>query len=257
MKAPIIVVLIAGAVIAGGGAGLAVSLMTQDPDPTVTTSQHVDTETYDDRAVQDDVAGLRKDLGTLRVDVTELNDALMDARKERDALYDENTTLKEKIVALESQPADATPTSSGSSVDQDDPAYKAALKEAVKDEVASLRDAEREKKAAAAKKAQDREMKKVTDRAVKRLTDELFLAEYQQANIRKAIESFSTRMQNMKGDAERAQANGEEYDWREEWKQMTEEADTAIRGELDSTQQATYDDLVGDRGVTGLLWPSK
>lgn len=250
MKPVLMIAVIFGAVIAGAAGGYVASSMAPEPERTASPRVAVtDNEPRtDDKADLsplvskhgNDIAGLRGEIDSLvgRVDAAE---------KKVISLETEKTALQTELSNLKKQPASgggaATPTADPESV-----AFKEAVLKAVEEKEAAdraARDAEREKQMAEFVANANKQM-------VDRLTTELSLTADQVPKIQAIIEDMSTKRREVWTKGEEARRNGTQFDWGTEMQAVTKASTDAVRAELSSAQLSTFNELVGDRGLSAL-----
>lgn len=250
MKPVLMIAVIFGAVVAGAAGGYVASSMAPEPErtsPRVAAAADTDakTESKDDLSPLvskhgNDIAGLRGEIDSLvsRVDAAE---------KKVTSLETEKTALQTELSNLKKQPA----TGGGTTVPTADPdsvAFKEAVNKAIEEKEAAdraARDAEREKQMAEFVANANKQM-------VDRLTTELSLTADQVPKIQAIIEDMSAKRREVWTKGEEARRNGTEFDWGTEMGNVTKASTDAVRAELSSAQLTTFNELVGDRGLSAL-----
>ena len=95
-------------------------------------------------------------------------------------------------------------------------------------------------------------MSRSNDRILTTLSDKLSLTEPQKKKIKAHIDEFGKKRAEVFVTAMEARRNGEEFDVSAEFARVNKEAKDAVRAELSAAQSATFDKLVGDKGITSL-----
>lgn len=195
----------------------------------------------------DELAALRLELGALKTDLS----------LAKQAMVEENTKPAADDAKVEGTETEVESETPAESSDQPESELKAEVDTAVKDALAKAREEEREKEVAAKRNQTEKWVNNGRDRVLKTLDAELNLTVTQRENIARAFDSMNTRISELYEDATVAKENGEDFDWGTEWETLIEDTDAAIRAEIGTAQLHAYDELAGERGFSGIAWPSK
>jgi hypothetical protein len=250
MKPVLMIAVVFGAVLAGAAGGyVASSLNTPEKPSAPRVASTLPESKTDDKpdlspvvsSQGDAISSMRKEIDSLdaRVRAAEAKVAQVEAEKD---------TLNKQIVALQNRPAPSGGGTTAPVVDPDSPMFKEAVVKAIEEKEAAdraARDAEREKQMAEFVANANKQM-------VDRLTTELALTSDQIPKIKAIIDDMSVKRREVWTKGEEARRNGTQFDWGAEMQAVTKASTDAVRAELSPAQLTTYQERVGDRGLSAL-----
>lgn len=251
MKPGLMIAVIFGAVFAGAAGGYVASSMAPEPERAPTPrAQVADADHKEDGKADlsplvskqgDAISGLRKEIDDLSARVGTAEKRASDAETK-------NAELLKKVGELEKRPVVAGSGGTTPPADPDSMAFKEAVTKAIEEKEAAdraARDAEREKQMAEFVANANKQL-------VDRLTTDLALTSDQVPKIKTIIEDMSTKRREVWTKGEEARRNGTQFDWGAEMTAVTKASTDAVRAELSSAQLSTFNELVGDRGLSAL-----
>lgn len=249
MKPAMLLAVILSAIAAGGASGFLATQFIEEPE---SPAAQIALE-HDADEPKDFTDDIRKQSARISVhddDIDALRSSLADAEAgmvDEAALLKRIDVLNARIAALEARKPTVEATKDGEP-DPEADVLKAAVAEAM-EEAEVKRRAERD---AERREGASRWMSRGNDRILTTLSDKLNLSEVQKETIKAQIDEYSKKRIAVMTKGMEARRNGEEFDWREEMTTVSTEATDAIRLELSSAQASTFDELVGDEGISSL-----
>ncbi len=252
---PIWLAITVAAAIAGGGAGGVIATKVMAPaqrnsEPVATAAKPLDDKPVgESRNYDNELAELRNDIKTLNV---KLSDAVTAANDSKASLATATADYNKRIAALESRPAGTVANSGGGTspapVDESSPEFAAAVEKVLADRDEQRR---KEREAEQQKWMEDRWVQENTTIATT-LTEKLALTPEQVAKVNTVLEGYTNSRRDLMERGRAAMESGTEFDWRAEGTKLSTEVTEQIRGELSSAQLSTFNELVGDQGISAL-----
>ncbi|MGE0430846.1 MAG: hypothetical protein AB7K09_05265 [Planctomycetota bacterium] len=260
MKPIAVAVFMLGALVAGAFGGVATTSLFSPPAPTVgpPARQAAPAPTAGDRtAISADESSEIAALKAQHADELEVLRVQLDTVSKRLASL-ESAGLVERVSELDRRVAAAPPPASAGSesapgaaapaVSADDPAFRAALEAAL-----DARETERREKEMADRRVRMQEgMAMQAKQILDSLAQKVALSDDQKARIGTILDAQSKRRMEVMERGMKARENNEPFDWPGEMGAVASEATQQVRAELDASQQATFDQAVGDQGIDAL-----
>lgn len=252
---PIWLAITVAAAIAGGGAGGVIATKVMAPaqrtnEPVAAAAKPLeDKPVGETRNYDNDLAELRNEIKTLSVKLGEAATAASDSKS---ALATAKADYEKRIAALETKGTGTVANSGGGTapapVDESSPEFAAAVEKVLADREETRR---KEREAEQQKWMEDRWVQENTTVSTT-LTEKLSLTPEQVAKVNTVLESYTNSRRDLMARGRAAMESGTEFDWRAEGTKLNNEVTEQIRGELSSAQLSTFNELVGDQGITAL-----
>ena len=252
MKSTTILVAVVASLVGGVVGALAFSQLAPGDEPTtVTAPVATEVEGYDDSALRADTRRNTDAINDVQGELLRLQDRVDELQDERKALLEENTKLKQHTnetvdVEVVTKPGETdTPRSTSPELEAEvDRAVAAALEKQAEQERAEWE--------AATRKETEGWMGDARDNITEKLDAKLTLTQFQRDRIGEIMGNTTQRVADLM-----VSGAGKGDDGREQWDTIWRETTEAIRNELGTAQQTTYDELVGERGIVSIAWDSK
>lgn len=243
------------AAVAGGGAGGVVATQLLAPART-DAPKTIAAKPLDEKAATEaknydnDLAQLRNDMKSLFVKLSEAETAAKDSKAE---LAKAKADYETRIANLEKRPTGTVAANDGTggtgpAVDESSPEFASAVEKVLADREETRR---KEREAEQQKWMEDRWVTENTAIATT-LTEKLSLTPDQQAKVNVVLESYTNSRRDLMTRGREAMEAGTEFDWRAEGTKVSTAATEQIRAELSSAQLSTFNELVGDNGISAL-----
>ncbi|MCB9893949.1 MAG: hypothetical protein H6839_05860 [Planctomycetes bacterium] len=249
MKSPILPIALVAAVVGGAVGALLVGILQDRRAPQSRSDGGVDAATFDDTALRDVDRRNAEAIQQVLNRLGELEVRLEKAENERNDLKQTN-----KALGVELQELKAAPDVKSA---EDPPDVRSEVDRAVKEALEAEREKKKADETAAGLKAVDQKMKAATDRALKDLQSRLGLTAAQSDRVAEVFNTMNQRVMELTTEAAAAKQSREEFDWSTRWNDLMTETETLIRDELSTAQLASFDEALGERGISGILWPEK
>ena len=255
-------VIFAGALAGGAGGYVATQLAPEPARQQASRPAAIAPEATAGTDLGPAVEGHGKSLNALQMQVAGLESRLADAEAKAKSASESAASLKaeldasrQKLNDLESRPGAAV--ANGGSTDGSvavppelgTPEFKAAVDAAIKEreeQQRKERDAEREREMA------DR-MAQANKSALDKMNEKLVLSVEQQDKIKTHLDAFSNARRDVMRRGMEARQAGTEFNWEQEMTTVNNTATEAVRAELSSAQLTTFNEMVGERGVSSLV----
>lgn len=254
MKSSTILVAVFASLVGGAVGAFVVSQLAPAPEPaTVPAPVAAEMEGYDDTALRGETTRNSDAIADLQAELIRIGARLDDLAEERDALIEENTKLKETAGETEPGGEVVTKTNGSDSGGESTPAnpeLEAEVDRAAAEALKKKDEQRRAEKEAATRKETEGWMGDASATITKKLDAELSLTQYQRDRINEIMANTTQRVADL-------MAAGKSDDSRESWDTIWRETNDAIRNEIGSAQQTTYDELVGERGIVSIAWEGK
>lgn len=245
MKPAIMIAVIAGAVVAGGAGGfLATQLAAPTSTPAPTPRQIVADQP--DAGTDDDLTPVVSKQGN---DIYAMNskiDGLFRRLEAAESKAAEADRLAAKLAEVERMIQTAPPAADGTAapapaIDPENPVFREAVSKAI----VAHEEAERQRRTEEMTAAQTR-------RGVETLTERLTLSADQIPKVKAALDDFAIKRRDIMAKGQEAQRNGQEFDWRTEMTNVSKAAADVVRNDLTASQLSTFNELVGERGLSAV-----
>lgn len=251
MKSTTILVAVVASLV-GGVVGAVVFSQLAPPEPTtVPAPVATEVEGYDDSNLRGETRRNSDAIADLQGELLRMEARLQDAEDERAALVEENAKLKETAGNTGEGEVVTKPAESGAG-EPASPELEAEVDRAVANALEKVAEKERAEKEAATRKETAGWMGDATTNIVKKLDAELTLTQFQRDRVNEIMANTTERIADLM-----VSGQGKSEDGREQWDTIWRETSDAIRSEIGSAQQTTYDELVGERGIVSIAWGGK
>ncbi|MBZ0134955.1 MAG: hypothetical protein K8I27_01115 [Planctomycetes bacterium] len=250
MKTTTVLAAVIAALVGGVVGALVFSQLAPVAPAPVPTPVAAEADSYDDSAVRSETRRNSDAIANLQGDLLRLQVRLKDADDERAILVNENRKLKEAAASTEPEGVTAKPD--GSTVEPASPELEAKVERALANALEKAAEKERAEKEAATRKQTAGWMGEAGETITKKLDARLALTQYQRDRITEIMADTTDRIADLM-----VAGQGKSEDGREQWDTIWRETSEAIRNEMGSAQQTTYDELVGERGVVSIAWGGK
>lgn len=243
------------AAVAGGGAGgvVATQLMAParaDAPKTIAAKPLDEKAATEVKNYDNDLAQLRNDMKSLSLKLSEAETSAKDSKAE---LAKAKADYETRIANLEKRPAGTVAAKDGTggtapAVAENSPELSAAVEKVLAEREETRR---KEREAEQQKWMEDRWVTENTAIATA-LTEKLSLTPDQQAKVNTLLEGYTNSRRDLMTRGREAMESGTEFDWRAEGTKINTAVTEQVRAELSSAQLSTFNELVGDNGISAL-----
>ena len=192
----------------------------------------------------DEMAGLRRELQLATDRLKSLESAKLTERV--DAL----DRKLEHVDAVPSMASSEPGSAPGPALSADSPAFQEALEAALQ-----RREEERRAKEEADRTARMTDMMaRQSQQILDTLNEKVSLSDDQKVRVSSILDGMAKRRLEVMELGRQARDNNQDFDWPGEMQKVSVEATESVRSELDASQQAAFDQAVGDQGLDALGW---